>query len=68
MTKHIECNEKPSSYVVQQDVDRRKRFPKYFSKLHFQYKVIEFSNDFIYKYNVKMIKDNEQDCFLTTEK
>ena len=41
-----------SSYpdVFQQDVDTRNILSKYLSHLHFQYKVIEFVNDFIYKY------------------
>ena len=34
---------------------------KYLSQLHFKYKAIQFANDFIYKCDANMIKDNEQE-------
>ena len=45
----IEDDEALSSDFVQQNVSRRKRFSKYLSQLHFQSKVIKFSDDFIFK-------------------
>ena len=42
---------------------------KCLSQLYFQSKVIEFANDFVYKKNAKMIKDNEQEIkVLPTDK
>ena len=49
-------NESLSSDVVQQDVDRRKNICV-LEKLHFQSKVIKFTNDFMYNYYIKMIRD-----------
>ena len=41
----------------------------HFSQLHFKSKLIELTNNFIYKYDVKMIKSNEQESKMSpTEK
>ena len=58
MTEHIEDDEESFSDVFQQDTDRNIILSRYLSQLKFKPKVIEFANDFIYKYDDKKNKDN----------
>ena len=69
MTEHNEGDEAQSSDFFQRDADRKNILSKYLSQLHFQYKVIEFANYFIYKYSANITKDNKQEIkLLPTEK
>ena len=61
VTEHNEYNEASYYDVVQKYEDRINILLKNLSQLHFQPKVIEFTNDFVYRYNPYMIKDNEQE-------
>ena len=49
-----------SSYVVKQNVGRRKRFSMYLTILYFKSKFIKFSIDFIYNWDLNMITYNEE--------
>ena len=73
VTEHIEDDKSSSYNVVQQDneasssdivqlyMDRRKRLQNYLSQLNFKSEVVQFAKDIIYKYDAKMMRENEQE-------
>ena len=53
--------EKSSSGVVEKYSTMKKILSMFLSQLNFQSKVNEFLSDFIYKYDAKIIKNNQQE-------
>ena len=53
-------NETLSSDIVQQNVEIRKRLSMSLTKPHFQFRVIKLNNDFMYNYDIKVLREKNQ--------
>ena len=53
-------NETLSSDIFQQNVEIRKRLSMSLTKPHFQFRVIKLNNDFMYNYDIKVLREKNQ--------
>ena len=53
-------NEALSSDIVKHNVQRRKKLLMSLTKICFQFKVIKFTNYFMYNYDLKMLREKNQ--------